>query len=130
MYDLNFFKTVESSSFVEIPLDSMSWFLPWLFFCSYKGHVETSEAKAALCKADTLLSMKHGLVRLDNVWGVGGGDRPVKYLIKKIVLLLKEYLCSGDIKEATRCLQELEVPHFHHELVYEVSYLIKCHYLT
>jgi len=45
--------------------------------------------------------------------------RPVKYLVKKIVLLLKEYLCSGDIKEATRCLQELEVPHFHHELVYE-----------
>ena len=91
--------------------------------------METSEAKAALCKADTLLSMKHGLVRLDNVWGVGGGDRPVKYLIKKIVLLLKEYLCSGDIKEATRCLQELEVPHFHHELVYEVCDLIRT-YLT
>ena len=74
----------------------------------------------ALRKADTLLSMKHGLVRLDNVWGVGGGVRPVKYLIKQIVMLLKEYLCSGDVQEATRCLQELEVPHFHHELVYEV----------
>ena len=71
-------------------------------------------------KADTLLSMKHGMVRLDNVWGVGGGVRPVKYLVKKIVLLLKEYLCSGDIQEATLCLKELEVPHFHHELVYEV----------
>ena len=64
--------------------------------------------------------MKHGMVRLDNVWGVGGGVRPVKYLVKKIVLLLKEYLCSGDIQEATLCLKELEVPHFHHELVYEV----------
>ena len=59
--------------------------------------------------------------RLDNVWGIGGGVRPVKYLVKKIVLLLKEYLCSGDIEEATLCLKELEVPHFHHELVYEVS---------
>ena len=59
-------------------------------------------------------------MRLDNVWGVGGGLRPVKYLIKQIVLLLKEYLCSGDIEEASRCLRELEVPHFHHELVYEV----------
>jgi len=98
--------------------------IPPKFLHSYKGHVETSEAKAALCKADTLLSMKHGLVRLDNVWGVGGGDRPVKYLIKKIVLLLKEYLCSGDIKEATRCLQELEVPHFHHELVYEAVVIV------
>ncbi len=64
--------------------------------------------------------MKHGLVRLDNVWGVGGGVRPVKYLVKKIIMLLKEYLCCGDIAEATRCLRELEVPHFHHELVYEV----------
>ena len=36
-----------------------------------------------------------------------------------MVLLLKEYLSSGDMKEATRCLQELDVPHFHHELVYE-----------
>ncbi len=38
-------------------------------------------------------------------------------------LLLREYLSSGDIAEATRCLKDLDVPHFHHELVYEVSYL-------
>lgn len=60
-------------------------------------------------------------MRLDNVWGVGGGVRPVKYLVKRIVLLLQEYLTSKDINEATLCLKELEVPHFHHELVYEVS---------
>ena len=144
------------------------------------------EAAKALCRADTLLNMKHGLVRLDNVWGVGGGIRPVKYLVKQIMLLLKvtfsnfevfskssllsifylsfsillvfpaflsflscfflfsffflslllelkltsdnkwwwccvqEYLCSCDVAEATRCLADLEVPHFHHELVYEV----------
>lgn len=93
--------------------------IPPKFLHSYKGQVDTDEAKTALRRADTLLSMKHGMVRLDNVWGVGGGVRPVKYLIKKIVLLLKEYLSSGDEKEAGRCLTELEVPHFHHELVYE-----------
>jgi len=32
-------------------------------------------------RASTLFSMKHGLVRLDNVWGVGGGVRPVKSLV-------------------------------------------------
>ena len=78
-------------------------------------------------------------VRLDNVWGVGGGIRPVKYLVcfilhfhtlhqlmivlyvglyfiqflslqvKKIILLLKEYLCSQDVTEASRCLLDLEV---------------------
>merc|ERR1712066_70419 len=98
--------------------------IPPKFLHSYKGHVKEPEAKKALCRADTLLGMKHGLVRLDNVWGVGGGIRPVKYLVKKIVLLLKEYLCSCDIEEATRCLQELEVPHFHHELVYEAVVMV------
>jgi len=98
--------------------------IPPKFLQSYKGSVEDPEAKKALFRADTLLSMKHGLVRLDNVWGVGGGIRPVKYLVKKIVLLLKEYLCSGDVKEASMCLVDLEVPHFHHELVYEAVVMV------
>lgn len=81
-------------------------------------------AKQALNRADTLLSMKHGLVRLDNVWGVGGGLRPVKYLIRQMNLLLQEYVSSGDLKEAARCLNDLEVPHFHHELVYEAIVMV------
>ena len=36
-------------------------------------------------------------------------------------LLLKEYLISGEVSEAEQCLRVLEVPHFHHELVYEVQ---------
>jgi programmed cell death protein 4 len=98
--------------------------IPPKFILSYKGNVCSEMAGKALCRADTLLNMKHGLVRLDNVWGVGGGLRPVKYLIKQIILLLKEYLCSGDIEEASRCLRELEVPHFHHELVYEAVVMV------
>lgn len=39
---------------------------------------------------------------------------------QQMKLLLQEYLSSGDISEACRCVQELDVPHFHHELVYEV----------
>lgn len=38
-------------------------------------------------------------------------------------LLLGEYLCSGDNAEAIRCIRELEVPHFHHELVFEACSL-------
>ncbi|KAH7980990.1 hypothetical protein HPB49_020653 [Dermacentor silvarum] len=41
-----------------------------------------------------------------------------------IQMLLKEYLCSGDVNEAIRCLQDLEVPHFHHELVYEAVVMV------
>ena len=39
-------------------------------------------------------------------------------------LLLMEYLSSGDKEEAARCLKELEVPHFHHELVYEAVVMV------
>lgn len=157
------------------------------YVMKFKGTVDDEHKQAALDKAELLLSRKHGIVRLDNIWGTGGGIRPVKYLVKQVcfyktgfflnlkswrkkntsfgnqkivyttflskgmewivcnmadlccwaalfnfwtlflslllqmVLLLKEFLSSGDVAEATRCLQELEVPHFHHELVYEVS---------
>lgn len=93
--------------------------LPPKFVQIWKEKVDCDHARQALARADTLLSMKHGLVRLDNVWGVSGGLRPVKYLTRQMTLLLQEYLSSGDLQEATRCLLELEVPHFHHELVYE-----------
>jgi programmed cell death protein 4 len=39
----------------------------------------------------------------------------------QIADLLREYVDSGDKDEAMRCLQELDVPHFHHELVYQVA---------
>ncbi|XP_014845075.1 PREDICTED: programmed cell death protein 4-like isoform X1 [Poecilia mexicana] len=94
--------------------------LPMNFLDSYKGKVDCEHARVALDRAAVLLSMKKGMIGLDNVWGVGGGLRPVKHLVKKMNLLLKEYLISGDVSEAERCLRDLEVPHFHHELVYEV----------
>lgn len=57
--------------------------------------------------------------------------RPVKSLVRQMNLLLKEYLSSGDAAEAQRCLRELEVPHFHHELVYETVVMaleaVSCH---
>lgn len=99
--------------------------LPPAFVKNYTEDTsEESLQRKALGRAEVLLKMKHGMVRLDNVWGVGGGRRPVKQLIKKMVLLLKEYLSSEDIEEACRCLEELEVPHFHHELIYEAIVMV------
>lgn len=57
---------------------------------------------------------------LDTIWGVSGGQRPVKLLAEKITILIQEYFSSSEKEEATRCLQSLGVPHFHHELVYEI----------
>lgn len=42
-------------------------------------------------------------------------------VVLQIRLLLEEFINSGDVTEAIRCLKELDVPHFHHELVYEVG---------
>lgn len=78
-----------------------------------------TRALKALTYANSLINAKRGLIRLDTVWGLTGGARPVKYLVKQMRLLLKEYLSSLDMKEAERCLRELEVPHFYHEFVYE-----------
>lgn len=78
-----------------------------------------TRALATLTYANSLINAKRGLIRLDTVWGLTGGARPVKFLIKQMRLLLKEYLSSLDVHEAERCLRDLEVPHFFHEFVYE-----------
>ena len=44
-------------------------------------------------------SRKHNNHNTSSFWP--SGIRPIKYLVKKIVLLLKEYLCFCDIEEAT-----------------------------
>lgn len=76
-------------------------------------------ALAALKRADALLSLKQGWAHLDNIWGKAGPLRPVKNITKQMILLLKEYISSRDFDEAARCLRAMEVPHYHHELVYE-----------
>lgn len=93
--------------------------VPPKFVNTYKLAAETGLTHDAIEHASALLNMKHGLVKLDSVWGVTGAMRPVKYLVRQIQLLLREYISSGELEEAVRCLRELEVPHFHHELVYE-----------
>lgn len=69
------------------------------------------------------LSLQTSWAHLDNIWGVAGALRPVKTISKQMELLIKEYLTSRDTQEAQRCIIALEVPHFMHELVYEVNLL-------
>ncbi|KAK9881996.1 hypothetical protein WA026_018185 [Henosepilachna vigintioctopunctata] len=88
--------------------------IPPRFVANTKEKSDNEKIQAALERANTLLSIDHGLIRLHNVWGVGGALRPVKLLTKQMTLLLQEFLYSGDIEEASRCLRGLEVPHFYH----------------
>ena len=57
-----------------------------LVFCAQKSYFDCgfSFFRVALDRAEVLLTMKRKMVRLDNVWGVGGGLRPVKHLVKEV----------------------------------------------
>jgi len=57
--------------------------------------------------------------KIKHIWGVVGANLPLDVLKSKMTILLKEYLSSGDSEEAMRCVRDLDVPHFNHELVYE-----------
>lgn len=93
--------------------------MPPKFVSRPEEHQHLNEyAEQALRRADALVH-KQVWAHLDNVWGMGGPLRPVKTITKQMTLLLKEYLSSRDVAEAQRCLRALEVPHYHHELVYE-----------
>jgi len=89
------------------------------FLTDFKPNSE--KAKESIKHGQVLIAMNNGL-DLDTVWGVGGGLRPVKVLSEKIIDLLEEYFSSSDEAEAQKCLSELAVPHFHHELVYNALY--------
>jgi len=93
------------------------------YVTSRKDKMENEHARLALAHAEILLMEKTSMLRLHNVWGVGGGGQPVKALTRRIHLLLEEYASSYDATEASRCLSELEVPHFHHEMVYEALFM-------
>lgn len=54
-------------------------------------------ARTALEKAEVLLTMNHGMAHLDNIWGVGGGNRPVKYLTNKVPYLNTHVCVSHEI---------------------------------
>lgn len=62
------------------------------------------------------LSIHHGSARLEKGWGPGDG-RSVEQLKIAVDQLLQEYLLSNDVIEASRCVGELNVPNFHHEVI-------------
>uniref|UniRef100_A0A2K6FWW7 Programmed cell death protein 4 n=1 Tax=Propithecus coquereli TaxID=379532 RepID=A0A2K6FWW7_PROCO len=87
---------------------------------SYKGTVDCVQARH--CGHLFVVCLYSPLLKWRDCWHdvTGGGQ----YYNAEIDMLLKEYLLSGDISEAEHCLKELEVPHFHHELVYEAIVMV------
>ena len=65
-----------------------------------------------------MLGARHAAERLTTCWY--GGATTVEGLREAMQQLIKEYLVSGDQREAARTLLDMDVPHYHHELVRRV----------
>ncbi|XP_059304061.1 MA3 DOMAIN-CONTAINING TRANSLATION REGULATORY FACTOR 1-like isoform X2 [Lycium ferocissimum] len=62
------------------------------------------------------LSAPHHAELVEKRWG-GSTQFTVEEVKKRIADLLREYVESGDTAEACRCIRQLEVPFFYHEVV-------------
>ncbi|CAH2033648.1 unnamed protein product [Thlaspi arvense] len=72
--------------------------------------------------AKTLLKARLSGERILRCWGGGGVETnspgsTVSEVKEKIQVLLEEYVSGGDLREACRCVKELGMPFFHHEVV-------------
>lgn len=66
--------------------------------------------------AKRMLSREHAGAQLERIWGPGDG-RPVREMKVAVDLLVQEFVLSGDMDEACRCIRELNSAYFHHEVV-------------
>mmetsp|Transcript_36791 Transcript_36791/g.81831 ORF Transcript_36791/g.81831 Transcript_36791/m.81831 type:complete len:712 (-) Transcript_36791:320-2455(-) len=64
-----------------------------------------------------LLSARHGAERVTNCWH--GGALTLEQIKEQIKTTLREYTTNLDLNEASKCLVELGVSYFHHEVVVE-----------
>ena len=85
-FNINLIKLRECLQLKYVSLNLSFLFYLRHIFVIYVSN-QLCDYREALKRAKLLLSMKHGLARLDNVWGVGGGQRPVMYLINKVVAM-------------------------------------------
>ncbi|XP_020103812.1 uncharacterized protein LOC109720881 [Ananas comosus] len=70
--------------------------------------------------ARSLLNARLSGERILRCWGGGGSNKTgweIDDVKDKIGKLLEEYDSGGDLREACRCIKELGMPFFHHEVV-------------
>ncbi|AAC25511.1 Similar to apoptosis protein MA-3 gb/D50465 from Mus musculus [Arabidopsis thaliana] len=82
----------------------------------------SSVGEKVIQMAKTLLKARLSGERILRCWGGGGIETnspgsTVKEVKEKIQILLEEYVSGGDLREASRCVKELGMPFFHHEVV-------------
>jgi len=82
------------------------------------GSAEPSTFKQVALAAAAHLHARHGTERVLQAWGgIGSARASAKHAIERIDDCLHEYLEALDAAEAAKCLQDLHVPFFMHEVV-------------
>jgi len=82
----------------------------------HTAFAESPLSKEVLALAHGLVNDPHRSKKLEHIWGPGDLVS-VKRLKEESDLLIKEYLSSGDLKEAERCIRKLNAPSFHSQVV-------------
>ncbi|VVB17855.1 unnamed protein product [Arabis nemorensis] len=92
--------------------------LPPVFLVRAKKSLpESSKGYEVIVTAEkSYLSAPHHAELVERKWG-GSTHTTVEETKKKISEILKEYIENGDTYEACRCIRELGVSFFHHEVV-------------
>jgi len=91
--------------------------IPRHFLSLLPSNVESSPLGAEVARSVRVaVGLPHASSRLTSVWGPGTG-RPVSQLKDAVAQTILEYLDSGDLQEAVRCVKELNEPLFGHEVV-------------
>jgi len=80
------------------------------------AEIKSTLAKECTALVNGLITEKHRIDRLAHVWGAGD-LHSVKRLKEETALLLEEFLETGDLVEADKCVRNLNAPSFHFQLV-------------
>jgi len=104
-------------------VDILSKFIARAIFDEVIAPSFLNNASAITTTSEKCINLSHSLVnqpfrsdRLVHIWGAGE-LKSVKRLKEETKLIFEEYLMSGDITEVERSVRELNVPHFHPQLV-------------
>lgn len=90
--------------------------LPPSFLTAILPSLEDNSLGVSIVRAaGSILAVRHGAERLQNCWQ--GAPRDTESVRSAMRAALEEYKSSKDATEAARCIVELAVPHYHHELV-------------
>lgn len=98
--------------------------LPPAFLKRLSSYDLPKQSQQSVLHASSLLTIKYAMSKIDNIWGAEGiTKQATKFYSNKLWFILKEYIKSCELEEVKMSLRELDIPHFHHEVVYEAIVL-------